>query len=761
MRHPAERANLDSRCPLPDGPTLSPLRSMGSETSQAPVPSLGQNPATRTDPLWVQWTRAHRQAACRFLTLQLAAVLLCLVWGIAAADPDDAAREPYLVGEYKFPALIDSAVATETFTELWAVVYRPRRNGRFPLLVFLHGNHGTCGLYDPALGVRLDDGIEYTETGTCPEGWIPTPNHLGYGYLAATLAKNGFVVVSINANRGVNAAAGVPGDPGLNLRRGRLVLRHLQQLARWSAGKEPSPGSLGFSLRGLLDLRNVGLFGHSRGGEGMRAAMAQYRDEGSPWPSRIGKLGFQALFEVGPVDGQTGRILDAEGVAWNVLLPACDGDVSSLKGVRPFDRMIMRSNDSMTLAKSTFQVFGANHNFYNTEWQVSDAQECPGQPMLFPQYGGSPSQRKTAEETVIPFFLAHVGERKTPIFAKRFDPSQPIPRELSAITYYARGHSNSLRPTPNFIIDDFTQETGISSRGAGNVAYQLDSYAHGNAGSSHDATQRAATLEWSANGAYFQVNAADTRVRLNRDDYASLEFRVKLECFDALCSQTINPAGDVDFSIRIVNGDGRLSLPVNLSAFARVYRPVSAYSSYDYHNSLFQTVRIPLQAFYGTDITNFRGVRFSFDRSPRARVSLGNVRLVQARAGSAPLTGMPRIAMQEPRVQHTMKSATEKSGRATVRHTVRGAGAGASTSSPTVEIALESNQRFPVADALPSLRIGDREFQLFRFEGGNTDRITFVLPDSDYRALPQGAPVLLQMGEGQVWDFGALQKPAG
>jgi hypothetical protein len=98
------------------------------------------------------------------------------------------------------------------------------------------GNHGTCGRFDAGLGVRVDDRIDYTTSGTCPPGYVVAPSHAGYHYLAEPLASYGYVVVSINANRGVNAAPGVSGDAGLNLRRGRLVLRHLHQLAQWNNG---------------------------------------------------------------------------------------------------------------------------------------------------------------------------------------------------------------------------------------------------------------------------------------------------------------------------------------------------------------------------------------------------------------------------------------------------------------------------------------------------------------------------------------------
>src|SRR5262249_17944517 len=160
-----------------------------------------------------------------------------------------------------------------------------------------------------------------------------------------------------------------PGDYGLNLARGRLVLKHLALLAKWNSGAAPTPASLQGSLEGALDFTNVGLMGHSRGGEGVRAALAQYTDQRSPWPARIGTpVTIKGIFEIGPVDGQTSRVLDAKNTAWNVLLPMCDGDVSDLQGMHPFDRMMAANDEEKAAPKSMFAVWGANHNFYNTEW---------------------------------------------------------------------------------------------------------------------------------------------------------------------------------------------------------------------------------------------------------------------------------------------------------------------------------------------------------------------------------------------------------
>src|SRR5262249_5775271 len=177
----------------------------------------------------------------------------------------------------------DQDVTTALKTELWARVYRPAVLSAppYPLLVFLHGNHATCGR-DAGIGPRpVDVNVQYTFTRTCPTGYVPVPSHPGDSDLAERLASWGYIIVSINANRGVNAAPREAGDRGLNLRRGRLVLKHLWRLKEWSTTPNTTPASLGFDLFGTLDFSHVGLLGHSRGGEGMRAAYNLYRDAGS------------------------------------------------------------------------------------------------------------------------------------------------------------------------------------------------------------------------------------------------------------------------------------------------------------------------------------------------------------------------------------------------------------------------------------------------------------------------------------------------
>ncbi|MBV8886184.1 MAG: hypothetical protein JO235_19625, partial [Chroococcidiopsidaceae cyanobacterium CP_BM_RX_35] len=245
--------------------------------------------------------------------------------------------EDYNLGSGVNPAILPECVPTSGYdcnTELKARIYRPQTlTGIYPLVIFLHGNHATCGrAYNPPVqdpsgfpgNPRIDDNNQYTGSGTCPVGYIEAPSYLGYAYLANRLASYGYIVVSIDANRGINGGPALANDPALIFARGRLVLTHLQLLSECNVN-----GSTGLAacdaLKGHLDFENVGLMGHSRGGEGMRAAYNLYYAPGSPWPTLIpNHVNIKGIFEIAPTDNTNmvaGNTLDANGTAWNVLLP--------------------------------------------------------------------------------------------------------------------------------------------------------------------------------------------------------------------------------------------------------------------------------------------------------------------------------------------------------------------------------------------------------------------------------------------------------
>ena len=621
--------------------------------------------------------------------------------------------------DYRLPAKLDPDIASEVKTEVWATLWRPQplAAAPHPLILFLHGNHATCGRIDRALSIRIDERIDYTLTGRCPSGYVVAPSHRGYAYLAERLAAAGYIVVSINANRGINAADGVDGDEGLNLRRGRLVLKHLQLLAEWNRNGG-APTSLGFNLKGKIDLSEIGLMGHSRGGEGMRAALAQYADAGSPWPQRIGTLGFKALFEIGPVDGQTSRTLDARGVAWNVLLPYCDGDVSDLEGVRPFDRMLRTRTEQPPMPKSTFAVYGANHNFYNTEWQQSDSAGCTGADnvRLFGSTGGSGRIRHTARLSLVPFMLAHVGKAAQPALAATFDPAVPLPATLASVTKVDRGYSDTSDPTVVTTIERFDRSPGTSS--SGQPAYVRGIELQNVQPEDHDPVQRAAAIDWAASGTHlYQTNWTAMGAGRSLAGFKTLEFRVSRQC-DGPC-WTYEPPPRIpptDFSVQLVCENGGLSGTVALSKYVTLRGPVGSGdpSGFGVLHPILMTARIPLQDFGLPSTASISGVRFTFDRTPSGAIQLADVRLSRriggkvaaptvALAEAAPFAAPAEVLASSAEPMAMTSGSTTTARIVAIRPAVGAAVAMARTadSAAPVEIEIVADRPLPVTDALP------------------------------------------------------------
>lgn len=686
-----------------------------------------------------------------------AAALLLL-----AAQPSRAAA--VVSADYRLPPRADPDIAGDVTTEIWATLWRPKslNRTRHPLVVFLHGNHATCGRFDGELGVRVDDRIDYTGSGTCPRGYVVTPNHKGYGYLADRLASAGYVVVSINANRGINAAPGVPGDEGLNLRRGRLVLKHLQLLSRWNRAGA-APASLGFDPKGKLDLGQVGLMGHSRGGEGMRAALAQYKDAASPWRRRIGPVGFKALYEIAPVDGQTGRTLDALGVAWNVLLPFCDGDVFDLQGIKPFDRMLLAQKEQAPRPKSTFAVYGANHNFYNTEWQLSDSPGCAGRgnTALFPQLKGSPRQRQTAVASLVPFMRAHVGKAAQPARARLFDPATALPPALAKLTRIDRGYTDTPDGSSAGRIDDFDRPTGTSGSGQPEVARGIG-IEHLRP-VDHDGRQRAAAITWQATGPHlFQTKWSAPGSGRSLAGYRTLEFRASRQC-DASCTAPaqLNLTAATDFTVQLVRPDGSLSASVGLARHLTLRGPAGVGNGdLALLHPILATARIPLRAFGLGAGASVRGVRYTFDRTRTGAIYLANLRLSKlAAAAGAGMESMVAEGTADGEDATTGPAAAPMAGGARIVAIRSGAAPAAARSSGGVEVEIAADRPLPVTDALPTLVVGERRFQHSRYAGtGATDRLVFTIDRDSFARLPDGTPAVLWVGAARRLPLGTLDK---
>jgi hypothetical protein len=691
-------------------------------------------------------------------------LLMASLLGVAAGGteiaPNSALPGPNTVssGEYRLASSVDPMVLEDRETEIWARMWWPKglAASKHPLVLFLHGNHGTCGR---GQNPRHDDDCSYSYSGSCPEGMVVTPNHEGYAYLAENLASWGYVVVSINANRGITCAGGISGDGGLNLARGRLILKHLQLLQSWSGGQSP-PESLGLSTADLndkLDFSRVGLMGHSRGGEGARAAYTQYLDEGSPWPALIPNLKIRSVFEIGAVDGQTDRVLDAKGATWAQILPLCDGDVSSLEGRYPFERMTMDPTEAKHAQKALLHVWGTNHNFFNTEWQTSDAhpEDCPaGQTAIFPLENGSESQREVALRTLPAFFRGSLGNEQELSFQRNFNPLFELDPALKQITRVDREYSVSPSQEVSARFEDFDQTTGTNTSGTPNEAQNVV-VAHVKAPSDSWRTELplVASLKWARPGpdVYFQSNWTHEGAGRDATAYATLDLRVSHA--DEAGIQT-----PVDLSIALVDATGALSNSVALADFTDTF--------YLADHTLFSTLRIPLSFFGAIDKSQLRGVRLTFDKTPASSIYVGQIRLA-ARAEQSLLASSAGNPML-PAASLEMRLLERSSAMPTLARNARRVPSplNAAVGLPRrrgnmIEVALKSDTAFPVRNSLYVLQVGGKTFENSRYQGPGIKTLVFSIPEAEFRSLNTGAIMRVLSRRHQatsVWDFGAFSR---
>jgi hypothetical protein len=212
--------------------------------------------------------------------------------------------------------------------------------GRAPIVFIAHGNHPI--FFNPAN--RQD------ERGFDPGGFDRLPNHAGYTYFQELLARMGIISVSVDCNEFSGPVSLTPGN--INLR-ADLVLGAIKHMQSLGSGSDPVFG-------GHVDFSNVGLMGHSRGGEVVLLVPELLAQPATG----IGGVTVKAVLAIAPTDiGATSGA--PAGYALMTVLPAADLDVRFNSGARFYDRA------SADPFKCQLYIHNANHNFFNTQW-VSD-----------------------------------------------------------------------------------------------------------------------------------------------------------------------------------------------------------------------------------------------------------------------------------------------------------------------------------------------------------------------------------------------------
>lgn len=148
--------------------------------------------------------------------------------------------------------------------------WMPEKEGKLPLVLIVHGNHGMEHHSDP-----------------------------GYAYLGELMASKGFITVSVDENFINGTWSGDFGGKEMPAR-AWLLLKHLSQWRSWNNDE-----SSDFYQK--IDMNNIMLMGHSRGGEAVSIAAAYNKLSHFPDNALVNfdfNFGIQGIVAIAPTDAR-------------------------------------------------------------------------------------------------------------------------------------------------------------------------------------------------------------------------------------------------------------------------------------------------------------------------------------------------------------------------------------------------------------------------------------------------------------------------
>ncbi|RRQ48328.1 hypothetical protein DZC72_11455 [Maribacter algicola] len=215
-------------------------------------------------------------------------------------------------------------------------VYMPQGDGPFPLALVVHGNHSM---------------IDYSDD--------------GYGYLGNLLASRGIITVSIDENFVNGHWSGDFRGKEMPVR-AWLLLKHLEQWQQWN-------NDSAHELSGKVDMENIMLMGHSRGGEAVTIAGGYNRLPVFPDNAKVPfdfNFNIKGIVSIAPTDYRYDRKIVLKDVNYLSLQGSYDSDEASFWGLRPYRRL--QFTDSVSRFKAGVYVHHANHGQFNSTWGKSD-----------------------------------------------------------------------------------------------------------------------------------------------------------------------------------------------------------------------------------------------------------------------------------------------------------------------------------------------------------------------------------------------------
>ncbi|MDJ0735225.1 MAG: hypothetical protein QNJ47_14370 [Nostocaceae cyanobacterium] len=451
----------------------------------------------------------------------------------------------------------------------------PQGTGPFPLCLIVHGNHSP------------------------QENSTP-----GYIYLLELLASHGIIAGSVDCNflNGFNF--------GENDGRAIVHLEHVKQFQIWNQQS-------GHPLFGKVDLSDVMIAGHSRGGEGVGHASYFNRlnsvvpEPGDPPVPLDGSVGLgpydfnlKAVVAIAPTENQYqpvgGRVIIKDN--YIILHGSRDGDVWDFQGYQTYDRAhpIDLGNPTQEAEgfKALLWIYGANHNFFNSVWAQDD----------------NPFLSRSEQENVAKVYFSAIAQgillRRSQYLnlLKDFQLSQHtgwIPNTIRLVSQYqdqqrlfiAHYEEDSILTTPSPPVNASIDTSNIT-------ALEL-SFNQGSSGNLYQQTQ-GLKADWDVSGNKYVININSGGLPTG-----------KLHLLALRTGQSNDSKNLIDKlqNFTITLSDGTHSYSVKAANIAPLPYPADIRFPRGIRRSVMQTLRIPLRLFVeqGVDVYNIRQIIFLFD----------------------------------------------------------------------------------------------------------------------------------------------------
>jgi hypothetical protein len=451
----------------------------------------------------------------------------------------------------------------------------PQGAGPFPLCLIVHGNH---------------DAQENS-----------TP---GYIYLLELLASHGIIAGSVDCNflNGFNF--------GENDGRAIVHLEHIKQFQIWNQQS-------GHPLFGQVDLSNIMIAGHSRGGESVGHASHFNRldlvvpDPGDPAVPLDGSRGLgpyhfnlKAVVAIAPTEHQYQPVGGPVIIQDNyiILHGSRDGDVWTFEGYQAYDRAhpIALGNPIQEAEgfKALLWIYGANHNFFNSVWGQDD----------------NPFLSRPEQENVAKVYFSAIAQgtllRRSQYLnlLKDYQLSQQkgwIPNTIRLVSQYqdpqrlfiAHYEEDTVLMTPSPPVNASIDTSNIT-------ALELV-FNQGTRGNLYQQT-KGLKADWDVSGKTYTIN-------INPEGLPT----GKLHLLALRTGQSNDSKNLIDKfqNFTITLSDGTHSYGVKAASIAPLPYPADIDFPRGIRRSVMQTLRVPLCLFaeHGVDVHNIRQILFLFN----------------------------------------------------------------------------------------------------------------------------------------------------